>query len=775
MDPLLDWATDAIAPRSLSVSNWKSTVEDKIALCSVVASLCPDAVQFFEASGQSDVNRTGRNTRTSICICLLPTLKMKPNPIPNPIPCSDTHLDPDQSSPYSLGIDLGSTTLRYSVYREDEANQPAVHVIHYRIFHTPRGLVLLPRESNPPPDSVELESTIALFGRLFKDPTISPLIIRYPLPIFEHPQTHTCVIRVNDKVAVTPEEIIAVLLKTIKQNAEVLVGSEVCNVSLSVPSFFTSGQRQLLIGVAVSVRLRIVRLISSPLASAMAMKLKGLIPGTGPSVIIDVGESKIEIGLFAHGTKTIREINSGGSFTTGGRIGDADFVKHLLLIIEGVLTLGQRRNAKVVRMTGGGTYIIAILAVIIAAFPGADIVQVDPDSVVACGAAMSGADAVGQLAPAFQHRALATASYSIGTDLTGGVIKHVLLRGETLPAVSETISVLTRPDQTSRTVSIYQGEHYLQKHSQFIGSVRIDGLPILPRGQCRVRQRIEYDLNGILKFSACELTTNKMVNVKFMTRTDFTDKDRARLRIASRSDLEEEKRLADAACCRGRIAADINYAKVIPAIADIAEKWSAWLKETETGTGEFFREQRVLMNQELHAAAPESWAEFDPLPELHFKVIFPKVPMFAREGSAIIRFLCMAECIDVVAIIADSATGDETRNCEWYQFPAKEGSEMIVRVEFPHDGKFTVRVMLDPDNGFIYPANELPFEQTRWRFYVENAPPEQRTLGQLMQRSDFIRRSTRKEAIGLPPLTPTADERQALTARLPWECEDEDD
>jgi hypothetical protein len=322
---------------------------------------------------------------------------------------------------------------------------------------------------------------------------------------------------------------------------------------------------------------------------------------------------------------------------------------------------------------------------------------------------------------------------------------------------------------------VYQGEHHLQKHGQLIGSVEIDGLPILPRGQCRVRQRIEYDTNGVLKFSACELTTNKMVNATFVTRTEFTDEDRARLRIASRSDHEEEKRLADAKYSRGKIFGDLYHAEVVPAIADIAEKWSAWLKETKTGTGEFFREQQFLMNQELHAAAPESWPEFELWPELYFKVIFPKRPMFARAGSAIIRFLCTAACTSVVAIIEDSATGDETRDCEWYQFPAKDGSEMIVRVEFPYDGKFRVRVKLGLGDGFLYPADELPFGDTRWKFYVENAPPERRTLGQLMQRRDFIDRSTKKKMIGLPPLTPTEDEKLALTAPHPWESEDEDD
>jgi hypothetical protein len=48
MDPLFDWAVDALAPRRLSVSKWKSSAEDKIVLCSVVAGLNPDAVQLSE-------------------------------------------------------------------------------------------------------------------------------------------------------------------------------------------------------------------------------------------------------------------------------------------------------------------------------------------------------------------------------------------------------------------------------------------------------------------------------------------------------------------------------------------------------------------------------------------------------------------------------------------------------------------------------------------------------------------------------------------------------
>jgi uncharacterized protein YdhG (YjbR/CyaY superfamily) len=84
------------------------------------------------------------------------------------------------------------------------------------------------------------------------------------------------------------------------------------------------------------------------------------------------------------------------------------------------------------------------------------------------------------------------------------------------------------------------------------------------------------------------------------------------------------------------------------------------LEATPISTTEFFREQKSLLNQELHMVAPKSW----PKPELYSKVRFPKQPMFARDGAAIIHFSCAAKCMSVVVIIANSATGNGTGDCE---------------------------------------------------------------------------------------------------------------
>jgi molecular chaperone DnaK (HSP70) len=105
----------------------------------------------------------------------------------------------------------------------------------------------------------------------------------------------------------------ATLFDAVKKAATKMVGSEVADASISVPTMFTSARREYLRDAAESAGLRIVHLASGPLLAAQAMKISGELSEPGLSVIVDVGASKTEISVVNNTPDGVREVRTVGS------------------------------------------------------------------------------------------------------------------------------------------------------------------------------------------------------------------------------------------------------------------------------------------------------------------------------------------------------------------------------------------------------------------------------------------------------------------------------
>ena len=138
--------------------------------------------------------------------------------------------------------------------------------------------------------------------------------------------------------------------------------------------------------------------------------------------------------------------------------------------------------------------------------------SVNPDEVVAMGAAIQGGVLTGEVNDIVL---LDVTPLSLGIETLGGVMTVLIPRNTTIPAKKTMDSFSTAVDnQPGASIVIYQGESELTKRNMKLGQFDITGLPPAKRGQLKISVTFDIDANGILKVSAEELTSHKGGNIE---------------------------------------------------------------------------------------------------------------------------------------------------------------------------------------------------------------------------------------------------------------------
>jgi molecular chaperone DnaK (HSP70) len=545
---------------------------------------------------------------------------------PPPFPVGEPPFDPDLPPPpsrYSLGIDLGASRLRYSLFSMDNPSSAFdSHVIDARASVDPSGRIFVsPDGAPPPPEFTPLPSLQRLFGRKFADPAVASAVASYPLHVIEDPDTHNCAVDIGAGIPVTPERVTTALLTAVRDAAARTVGESPIDTAIGVPALFTTTQRAAVEGAARTAGLSVSHIASGPLLAARAMKATGGLEPLGEAVIVDVGASKTEVSVVQNMEDAVREVRTVGADDLGSDdvrdsvvrlclpllprggddpllrvrlcravedaldpesgarrivLPDIEFAKEitdeelaavcapvsvrLRRLIDEAVPANEKSEVKALRCVGGGTLLPPLQAAVKQEFPEADFAQANPDQTVVCGATLDGAQETNRLPKSMRTDLIAVAPYSIGTSLIGGVISVLVQRRESLPAVAEVTYSTVSDNQKEVNLDIYQGEHLLTRFAELIGGSSFDGLPPMRRGQCHVACRVEYDRSGILRFSAKETTTEKSISATFTTKTTFSDDDRMRLEHASGVSQAEELRLSNVAWLRGNIQLEVGYA-----------------------------------------------------------------------------------------------------------------------------------------------------------------------------------------------------------------------
>merc|ERR1719333_1967446 len=162
-------------------------------------------------------------------------------------------------------------------------------------------------------------------------------------------------------------------------------------------------------------------------------------------------------------------------------------------------------------LVGGSTRIPAVQA-LVKSLTGKDPnVTVNPDEVVALGAAVQAGVLGGEVSDIVL---LDVTPLSLGLETLGGVMTKLIPRNTTLPtSKSETFSTAA-DNQTSVEINVYQGEREFVRDNKLLGNFRLDGIPPAPRGVPQVEVKFDIDANGILSVEALDKGTNKKSDIK---------------------------------------------------------------------------------------------------------------------------------------------------------------------------------------------------------------------------------------------------------------------
>jgi molecular chaperone DnaK len=174
---------------------------------------------------------------------------------------------------------------------------------------------------------------------------------------------------------------------------------------------------------------------------------------------------------------------------------------------------------------------------------------VNPDEVVALGAAIQGGVLGGEVQDVLL---LDVTPLSLGIETEGGLFTKLVERNTTVPTERKQVFSTAADSQTAVTVSVYQGERPMAKDNRLLGQFNLEGIPPAPRGTPQIEVKFDIDANGILSVSAKDLGSNKEQTVKIEQSSGLNEAEIERMRKDADLHAEEDKRKLRLAEARNR-------------------------------------------------------------------------------------------------------------------------------------------------------------------------------------------------------------------------------
>ncbi len=164
---------------------------------------------------------------------------------------------------------------------------------------------------------------------------------------------------------------------------------------------------------------------------------------------------------------------------------------------------------------------------------------VNPDEVVAVGAAIQGGVLTGEVKDVLL---LDVTPLSLGIETMGGVMTHLIESNTTIPSKkSETFSTAS-DSQPSVEIHVLQGERPMAKDNRTIGRFHLDGIPPAPRGVPQIEVTFDIDANGILHVSAKDKGTGKEQKIRIEASSGLTDAEIQKMKAEAQANAESDKK-----------------------------------------------------------------------------------------------------------------------------------------------------------------------------------------------------------------------------------------
>lgn len=257
-------------------------------------------------------------------------------------------------------------------------------------------------------------------------------------------------------------------------------------------------------------------------------------------------------------------------------------------------------------LVGGQTRMPAIVEAVKALFGKEPNRSINPDEVVALGAAVQGGVLTGDVRDILL---LDVIPLSLGIETLGGVATKLIERNTTIPASKSQTFSTAADNQTSVEIHIVQGERGMATDNKSLGRFILDGIPPAPRGMPQVEVTFDVDANGVLNVKAVDKASGKTQSVRIEASSGLSDEEIKKMQTDAELHAEEDKQKREAVEVKNTLDMMIfsaekslrEYADKVPADVktSIETKIEEAKKVKDTGTSEEIKKKTEELSAEI--------------------------------------------------------------------------------------------------------------------------------------------------------------------------------
>lgn len=431
----------------------------------------------------------------------------------------------------------------------------------------------------------------------------------------------------------TPQEISAMILRKLADDASNYLGEKVTSAVITVPAYFNDAQRQATKDAGKIAGLDVLRIVNEPTAAALAYGLEK--EKSEKVLVFDLGGGTFDVSILEIGDGVHEVLSTSGDTHLGGDdfdqkiidwlceefkkqegidlkadkqamqrlkeaaekakcelssvvetninlpfiTADANGPKHLDISLtrakfeELSRDLLERCKTPVenaikdagisksdideVVLVGGSTRIPAVQA-LVKHYTGKDPNQsVNPDEVVAVGAAIQAGVLAGEVKDIVL---LDVTPLTLGIETLGGVMTPLVQRNTTIPVSKSQVFSTADDNQTAVDIHVLQGERPMARDNKSLGMFRLDGIPPAMKGMPQIEVTFDIDANGIVNVTAKDKATNKEQKITITNSSNLSEADIDKMVKEAEANASEDKKKKEEAETRNNAQSMISAA-----------------------------------------------------------------------------------------------------------------------------------------------------------------------------------------------------------------------